>query len=360
MEKSTLADEAAAEIELGLQNTARTVASRLTMLNDVSKNLVELGLSRRLTTNSEGLSPTLLAGISCTSTTIPAFGGLLYGASAVGQVMSLAGTDILDSWQVTRVKMGDMDLYGVNERLRWQQIRLVYKILESIIQYRQINTILIDVPLFVSRREEATIIDDELVSGEWLDFSREINEFWNNHTEVFFPFNPNGRYIISIRSHAASSLFSALLNNPETTPDPTKSELSEYLKTHWVKILQLGQARLLEQILRGTARSLAYSYEDLNLDPRWQPGVLSELGILGFFLRSNTNTEIWHIQIPGHKSQWSTENINNLSSTIINSTLFNKESAFPLPLWFAKRSVGFPQALLRVFRASIEQELSHD
>src|SRR3990170_823126 len=214
MEKSTLADEAIAEIELGLQQTAQRAASRLVKLKEVSTRLSELELAHQLMPDPYDTSQIVMAGVSAAATTLPAFGGLLYGAIALGHVTHLSGSDVLDSWQVTRVKLGDIDFFGRDERIRWQQIRLAYRVLESLIKNPKVRIILLDLPLFISRREEVTVSEDPMISEEWSEFVDDINTFWSRFTDRFYPFNPEGIIIASLRSHAASSLFAALNNNP--------------------------------------------------------------------------------------------------------------------------------------------------
>jgi hypothetical protein len=357
MDQSTLADEAIAEIELGLQQTAQHAASRLAKLKEISAGLSKFGLAHQIETNPIDTSPIVIAGVSTSATSIPAFGGLLYGASALGHVIHMDGSDILNSWQVTRVKFGDIDLYGQNERIHWQQIRLAYQVMESLIENNQIKLILLDLPLFISRREGVTVSEDIMIAQEWSEFMAEINGFWSRFTEQLYPFNPDGKIIASIRSHAGSSLFGALNNNQLTTPDPVNTGMASYLTENWSILLQLGQSRILDRLLQGSSRSVAYSYEDLNLDPRWQPGILSQIGILGFFMRARSKVSVWHIQIPGHKTQWSVDSLDQLSRKVMHSTLFDEETALPLPLWFAKQSVGVPKALLQVYQESIRKEL---
>jgi hypothetical protein len=358
---SSLADEVAAEIELGLPIAAKNAADRLKALGETAKKLGDLGLARSIKEPPVVINDLSVAGVSTTNITIPAFGGLLYGVSSIAQVMRLSGSDILESWDIARVKMGDIDFYGKQERLTWQQLALTFDVLEALIEEKKSQIILMDLPLFISRREEAVIADDSSVQDEWDMLVSRINEFWEKHLQKVFPFNPEGIMIGSLRSHSATSLFSALKKNPESSPDDSGIKLSNYIVDHWSQCQQLGQSRLLAQVLKPSSRSIAYSYEDLDMDPRWQPSALHDVGILGMFVRARQRSEIWHLQVPGHKSQWSSLSLDKFVYFIVQATLYDDKNALPLPLWFARKNVKFPKELLLAYREGIEKELGqHD
>jgi len=356
-EDSSLADEIAAEIALGLAQTAQRAAIRLRELDDVATRLTREGLAQPLPVDPFDSSTLEMIGLATACTTIPAFGGLLFGVSGLGHGLRMRQADVLDAWQVSRVKVGDTDHFGRDEKLRWQQILLAYDILEALFQEGHPTTILLDLPLFISRREQATILDDGMLAAEWEQLESTVNRFWQDHLTAIYPFNPNGFRIISLRSHPASSLFAALLSNPQTSPDPAGRNLAQLVSRDWSLLCQLGQSRLLERILGTASRSIAYSYEDLNLDPRWQPKELHHVGVLGFFLRARSRTSIWHVQVPGHRTQWSGEDLDRLGVNLVRATLYDDESALPLPLWYARQFVRVPKDLLIAYRQRIEEEL---
>ena len=361
MERSTLVDEVAAEIELSLPETARRASGRLHRLDEIAARLAHDGLVRRLTVDPHDSSHLEVVGISTARASIPAFGGLLYGASALAHGLQIARTDVLDAWEISRVKVGDLDYFGKDNRIRWQQLLLVYEVLEALLEESHPRIILLDLPLFISRREEATVSEDAMIAAEWEELEGRVNAFWVDHLSQIYPFSPDGVVIASLRSHSATSLFAALFRNPNTTPDPVNKELGRLVQQEWTLLRQLGQSRLLNRVLSPSTRSIAYSYEDLDLDPRWQPRELHHVGILGLFMRARRRTGIWHIQVPGHRTQWSSEALDRLGVNLIRATLYDDRSAIPLPLWYAKRLVRFPRELLLAYRECIGEELkTHD
>jgi len=360
-QSSTLADEVAAEIELGLPETARRAADRLHRLSEIAARLARDGLVRRLTVDPHDTSHLEVVGIAAARSSIPAFGGFLYGASALAHGLRTSRTEVLDAWEISRIKMGDMDHFGKDDRMRWQQLLLIYEVLETSLEEGRSQIILLDLPLFISRREEATVSEDTMIAAEWEELESRVNTFWVRHLSQIYPFSKNGVVIASLRSHSATSLFSALLKNPNTSPDPVNKELAQLVQQEWTLLRQLGQSRLLDRVLTPSTRSIAYSYEDLDLDPRWQPRELHHVGILGLFMRARRQTGIWHIQVPGHRTQWSSEALDRLGVNLVRATLYDDGSAIPLSLWYAKQLVRFPRELLLAYRECIGEELKlHD
>lgn len=359
-EESTLADEVAAEIELGLPQAARRAVQRLGRLNDVASRLASGGLVRKLPLDPFDSSHLEAVGVSTRTSMRPAFGGLLYGASALAFGLRMVRNDVLDAWQVSRVQVGDIDFYGKDERIRWKQLLLVYEILEVLLAERQPQLILLDLPLFISRREEATVADDPMTAAEWGAIESRVNGFWRGNSGHVYPFVPHGTIVASLRPHSATSLFSALLSNPGTSPDPLQDELLSFIRQNCAVLGQLGQARLLDRVLEPSTRSCAYSYEDLDLDPRWQPEELHHVGILGLFVRARHRTGVWHLQVPGHRTQWSPEALDCLGVNLVRATLFDDHLALPLPLWYASKFARFPDQLLTAYQQRIEEELKSD
>lgn len=358
MENTYLVDEIAAEIELSLPEAAQRTVLRFKRLQQLSKGLTETGLVKKITVDPFDTRPMEIMGLSTSATTLAAYGGLLYGASAIAYGLKIAQADILESWQTSRVKVGDLDFSGKDERVRWKQISLIYEILKILLVEDRCQLILLDLPLFISRREEASIFDDENIAREWHELEENVNNFWKENQNRIFPFNPKGIVIASLRPHSASSLFAALYRNWNTSPDVISPELKELMVKEQKVLYQLGQSRILEKILLPSTRTIAYSYEDLDLDPRWQPQELHHAGILGLFVRAHSNTDIWHIQVPGHKTQWTSNAIDALTYQLIRATLYDNSAAVPLPLWYAQQLIRFPKELLLAYREQINKELN--
>lgn len=358
MDHSTLIDEIAAEIELSLPDAAHRTASRLRRLQFIRQGLSEAGFIRKINIDPFDSRPINITGVSTAASSLSAYGGLLIGTSSLAYGLRISRTDVLETWQISRVSIGDIDFAGKDERIRWKQLRLIYEVLEALLDDGRSQIILLDLPLFISRREEATIVEDPNIAEEWRELEERVNTFWSEHLNRLYPFKTNGIVVASLRPHSASSLFAALYKNINTSPDVLTSELQDFLHKEETAIHRLGQSRILEQVLTPKSRSIAYSFEDLDVDPRWQPRELHHTGILGFFMRTSSQTDVWHIQIPGHRSQWTSETIDHLANRIIRATLHDSVSAIPLPLWYAQQMVKFPKELLIIYRDQIKKELT--
>jgi hypothetical protein len=119
-------------------------------------------------------------------------------------------------------------------------------------------------------------------------------------------------------------------------------------------------SRLVNMLLRPRSRTIAYALEDLHPDPRWQPDELHHSGILAFFMRAGEQTPIWQIQVAGHRTQWTSEMLDELARAVAQVTLGAGRDAEPLPLWYARRLATFPKAALTVLRDVAAQHVAAD
>lgn len=359
--RTTLAAEIAAELELSLPKAAEALATRLRLSEELRHTLARSGLVRPYAVSEHDTSTLDISGVAASSATLPAFGGLLYGASIQSHRLRLMQHDILDASEEVRAHIGDLDFYESGQRLRWKVRQHMYELLDELVGTTQPpRLILLDLPIFVSRSEEANREQIEEVQEEWLAMVDAINTFWRTHVDLLFPINPDGVLIASVRRQSGLPLFVALHNNADTSPDLVDESLGAFVRLHWSRLRQAGMSRLLERMLTTHTRTIAYAFEDLHLDPRWQPYELHHSGILGFFMRAGSQTPVWHVQVVGHRSQWTSEMLDRLAAAVARATLAEGEGAEPLPLWYARRLASFPQPMLVLFRNLVGEQLESD
>jgi hypothetical protein len=273
--------------------------------------------------------------------------------------LRLAQRTILDASEQVRVQLGDLDFYESGQRLRWKQTQRLFELVDELLDEAQpARTILLDHPIYIARGQEGGREMLEEVQEEWLEMVDAVNSFWKRHRGFLFPLAPAGATVASVSSQNATPLFVALRNNPETSVDQVTPELPGFIRAAWSQLRRAGMGRLLDTLLPPRARTVAYSLEDLNLDPRWQPTELHHSGILGFFLRAGPQTPIWHVQMAGHRTQWTSEQLDALATAICDATMGTGGKAEPLPLWYARRLAAFPHVMLEVFRNLAQERMS--
>ncbi|GEM_PF-2778323 len=359
--RTTLAAEIAAELEVHLAEAARELAGKLHRSQQFQRMLRLYRLVRPYTLPEYEMNMLDMTGIAGAASTLPAFGGLLYGISIHAHRLKLAQRTILDASEEVRVHVGDLDFYEYLKRLRWKLIQHMYQSLDEIVRTpNSPQLILLSLPLLVAREEAGNREQVEPVQEEWEAMLQAINSFWAQHLDHIVPFNPAGIWIASLQPSSAWPLFVALRNNPHTSPDETSDDLAAYIEREWVGLRQMGMSRLLDHLLTPQTRTIAYSVEDLGLDPRWQPKELQHSGILGFSLRARISAPIWQVQVAGHRTQWTSAMLDHLAATITQATIIEGEEAEPLPLWYAKQLATFPPAMLKLFRELAREQIDKE
>jgi hypothetical protein len=122
MESVELAQSLAAAMQLRLPGTAGRVARKMRYIDEVAPKFSTGGLVRAVPeTRFERLWG---VGIAAASNHVPAFGGVLYGAVALRQDITLAEGKASPSFQDSQVDMSDMTFVQVANRLTWAEYHL--------------------------------------------------------------------------------------------------------------------------------------------------------------------------------------------------------------------------------------------
>lgn len=359
-QRTTLAAELAAELELSIDDAAAALASKLRESQRLRDELHALELVRTLP-GSGSTTALDVVGVAVDAQTIPAFGGLLYGTAVHAHRLRMQGYTITQANEQTQVRLGDLDFYETTQRLRWKRVQHTFELLNSVLeQPRQPRLTLLDVPIFVSRGEDRNREQIEDVEEEWLNMLDTVNGFWSRWINQLVPQRDSGVVIASLQKQNALSLFTALHNNPQTSPDIVAPELPGFVRSEWRRLRRAGMSRVLELMLLGRSRTVAYSFEDINLEPQWEPQALHHTGILGFFMRAGDRSPIWQIQVAGHRSQWTSEQLDWLALSIAEATLSDGIRSEPMPLWYARQLATLPQSTLVVFRELVQDRMKNE
>ena len=148
-------------------------------------------------------------GISSVSNWLPAFGGVLYGVAALRQDVTVAGNQIVNTFQDSRVEVNDTNYLETKQRLAWREYILVYELLSEILGETELpDIIFVDMPLLVARGSQSGMVENEEIRQEWEEVMQVMSRCWERNTARFFPANRNVPILV-----ATSTLyFGAVLN----------------------------------------------------------------------------------------------------------------------------------------------------
>ncbi|MFO7635722.1 MAG: hypothetical protein R6W96_00245, partial [Clostridia bacterium] len=121
-------------------------------------------------------------GISSKSKSMPALGGLLYGAAALRHDLVVANNEVSEGLQDSRVDINDMNFLGASERLVWKEFILVYRLLSDLMSSdTKPDIIFVDIPLLVSRADQSVFLEEEDVQEDWQALLNVMEDFWQRH-----------------------------------------------------------------------------------------------------------------------------------------------------------------------------------
>jgi hypothetical protein len=176
---------------------------------------------------------------------------------------------------------------------------------------------------------------------DYISCKERIEQFWKEHKHEIYPFNTSGVKIVSVSSKRFGSVFYGLTSeqtNKYMIDSLVTQELSE-LSMSFNKIKKVGVKKLLHGVLTRRTRTAAYEYDLLTSDNRLEPQFVRELGVINFHFRAGMRTTPLLVEAIGHKEDWSTESIDELTSDLISLFTIDQLKALPLPLWYASHGL---------------------
>jgi len=360
----TLSQSIAAAMQLRLPGTAGRVARKMRYIDEVAPRFRGGGLVRDvLPARSERL---WTVGVASTSNSIPAFGGVLYGAAALRQDVTLVeGAEgkpptATPSYQDSQVDVADMTFVQVSNRLVWKEYHLTYSLLETLFEEATLpDLILLDLPLLVVRGLHAAALADDDVRDEWKELMELMSRFWGRYAACCFPLNPNGPLVAHLgRKHFGAILTAVRSDGVKGAIDPVTPELAQLVADEWDALRRAGVTRVLRGLLRPGKRTAAYPYAALGRDAlRAAPKLLGEQGLVGLHMQVGYRTPVWQVETLGPPDRWTPESLDRLAATLTYLTLHDHPGALPLPLWYAMRLVKVKDKLLYGYRAAMTQLL---
>ncbi|MCP3771563.1 MULTISPECIES: hypothetical protein [unclassified Streptomyces] len=349
MKSIELARALAAAMSLRLPGTAGKIANKMRYIDSKAPLFVRGGIIRSV--QSRRFDRVYAVGVSSKSRSMPALGGILYGAAALRHDIVVSGNQVTEGFQDSRVDINDMNFLDASERLAWKEYILVYQLLTDLLDSdTKPDVIFVDIPLLVPRAEQSLSLAEPDVEEEWRELIEVMEAFWQRFLPSIYPNDPNGPFLVSLQSRR--DLNAAVLNalrekGPAGSPEAIGSEALDLVQGEWVQLRRVGVLRFLRGALRAGHRTAAYYYEALGRQmKRFEPRTVANHGLIGFHIQVGLRTPIWKIETVGAPGQWDSEALDRLASITAFLTLNDNPRMKPLPLWYAEQLVMMPREVL--------------
>ena len=349
MKSIELARALAAAMSLRLPGTVGKIANKMRYIDSKAPLFVRGGIIRSI--ESRRFDRVYAVGVSSKSRSMPALGGILYGAAALRHDIVVSGNQVTEGFQDSRVDINDMNFLDASERLAWKEYILVYQLLTDLLDSdTKPDVIFVDIPLLVPRAEQSLSLAEPDVEEEWRELIEVMEAFWQRFLPSIYPNDPNGPFLVSLQSRR--DLNAAVLNalrekGPAGSPEAISSEALDLVQSEWVQLRRVGVLRFLRGALRAGHRTAAYYYEALGRQmKRFEPRTVADHGLIGFHIQVGLRTPIWKIETVGAPGQWDSEALDRLASITAFLTLNDSPRMKPLPLWYAEQLVMMPREVL--------------
>jgi hypothetical protein len=349
MKSIELARALAAAMSLRLPGTVGKIANKMRYIDSKAPLFVRGGIIRSI--ESRRFDRVYAVGVSSKSRSMPALGGVLYGAAALRHDIVVSGNQVTEGFQDSRVDINDMNFLDASERLAWKEYILVYQLLTDLLDSdTKPDVIFVDIPLLVPRAEQSLSLAEPDVEAEWRELIEVMEAFWQRFLPSIYPNDPNGPFLVSLQSRR--DLNAAVLNalrekGPAGSPEAISSEALDLVQSEWAQLRRVGILRFLRGALRAGHRTAAYYYEALGRQmKRFEPRTVADHGLIGFHIQVGLRTPIWKIETVGAPGQWDSEALDRLASITAFLTLNDSPRMKPLPLWYAEQLVMMPREVL--------------
>jgi hypothetical protein len=355
MKSIELARALAAAMSLRLPGTVGKIANKMRYIDSKAPLFVRGGIIRSI--QSRRFDRVYAVGVSSKSRSMPALGGVLYGAAALRHDIVVSGNQVTEGFQDSRVDINDMNFLDASERLAWKEYILVYQLLTDLLDSdTKPDVIFVDIPLLVPRAEQSLSLAEPDVEEEWRELIEVMEAFWQRFLPSIYPNDPNGPFLVSLQSRR--DLNAAVLNalrekGPAGSPEAISSDALDLVQSEWMQLRRVGVLRFLRGALRAGHRTAAYYYEALGRQmKRFEPRTVANHGLIGFHIQVGLRTPIWKIETVGAPGQWDSEALDRLASITAFLTLNDNPRMKPLPLWYAEQLVMMPREVLSTYLRS--------
>jgi hypothetical protein len=365
MSKSiNLVQALAVQAQINLPGTAGRLLKQIRDLESLAPRFVKAGLVQ--TVDRPDVLNLRLSGISTSHATERLAGGFLFVSAALrvdlrfeNNALATEGTDSVSV-------VDDIDFVDQSKRLLLIEIRQVYELADRVMQSEKPpQIVLIEGPLMLNR--SMVPVSKATQHGKEYERTLEtIRQFWQQHQEKLYPWNPKGTIVAGIateRLGAIAAISQQDLRSFEGQQQLLKSDLPAAevigdLNRLLDPISGIGQRRFVRGILGSNSRTAAFK---MNVQtPRMEPAdIVDASGLAGFHYRSVTNSEPLLVQLLGGDNHWTREQLNDLAGLLIAATVQHNKDAVPVPFQLAEHQLQSLRRFLKQYCLTMRQELKN-
>jgi len=349
MNSVELSKEIAAAMSLRMPGTVGKIAHKMRYIEAKASKFTHGGAIRSIP--SIQFDPVKAVGVSSVNNWLPAFGGVLYGVAALRQDVTVAGNQIVNTFQDSRVEVNDTNYLETKQRLSWREYLLEYELLSEIFSETELpDIIFVDMPLLVARGSQSGMLENEEIRQEWEELMQAMRHFWECNTARIFPADRNGPMLVSISTRYFGALLNAIKEKGAlASSENLEPEIVELIAQEWYKLQEVGILRVLRGLLRAGKRTSMYYYDALGDEVlRAEPKGVATYGLAGLHMQVGIKTPVWQLETLGNRQngQWTSEDVDRMCAMIAYLTLYDNPKVLPLPLWYAQKLVRMPTAVL--------------
>lgn len=349
MNSIELSKEIAAAMSLRMPGTVGKIAHKMRYIEAKASKFAHGGAIRSIP--SLQFDRVRSVGISSVSNWLPAFGGVLYGVAALRQDVTVAGNQIVSTFQDSRVEVNDTNYLETKQRLAWREYILVYELLSEIFNETELPEIIfVDMPLLVARGAQSGMLENEEIRQEWEELMQVIRHFWDRNAARIFPADRKGPFLVSTSTRYFGALLNAIKEKGAlASSEKLEPEIVDLITHEWHKLQEVGILRVLRGLLRAGKRTSMYYYDALGDDVlRAEPKGVATYGLVGLHMQVGIKTPVWQLETLGNRQNghWTSEDIDRMCAMTTYLTLYDHPKVAPLPLWYAQKLVRMPTAVL--------------
>jgi len=266
MNSIELSKEIAAAMSLRMPGTVGKIAHKMRYIEAKASKFAHGGAIRSIP--SLQFDRVRSVGISSVSNWLPAFGGVLYGVAALRQDVTVAGNQIVSTFQDSRVEVNDTNYLETKQRLAWREYILVYELLSEIFNETELPEIIfVDMPLLVARGAQSGMLENEEIRQEWEELMQVIRHFWDRNAARIFPADRKGPFLVSTSTRYFGALLNAIKEKGAlASSEKLEPEIVDLITHEWHKLQEVGILRVLRGLLRAGKRTSMYYYDALGDD----------------------------------------------------------------------------------------------